>query len=208
MFGTAEEMKESIFKRIDRVDLQQKGGKRKSAIIDTGDPRRWYGKEATTALSARDDEDVVKLTTRCVTGDDDFALPAHDFVYARLQSLADIRGFNTNQDSKKKLDLDSPLPDLVVDPPISELAERTAETVAKIKNVWESLPKCTAFVVFSGVGDPRGWRRCEELYKRWREEFKVKKWDELSVQWTDVEEQERKRELLRARRGCGFLMVK
>jgi RNA exonuclease 1 len=43
-----------------------------------------------------------------------------------------------------------------------------------------------------------------------REEFNNarKKWNELSVKWTDTEEQMLKKACERAREGCGFMCIK
>lgn len=204
-FGTADEMKETIFKRIQRPG---NGPLRKSAIVDVGDPGKWLGAAATTALSCRDDDEIVAVMKRCVNGDDTRALPPHDFVYGRLKSLEAVRRFSDQDAQGGKMDLDAPLPELRTDPPKDVLRDSVTETVKRVKDVYDSLPPCTAFVVFSGIGDPRGWKRLDMIQKRWREEYKVKKWDELSVQWSDTEESLLKRELRRARNGVGFLVVK
>jgi RNA exonuclease 1 len=47
-----------------------------------------------------------------------------------------------------------------------------------------------------------------ELQKRFKEEYKVRKWDQLSVQWTDAEEQKLRASLQTARSGVGFMVVK
>jgi RNA exonuclease 1 len=47
----------------------------------------------------------------------------------------------------------------------------------------------------------------QELQKRFKEEYKVKKWDELSVRWTDVEERKLRAACDVARRGVGFITV-
>ena len=45
----------------------------------------------------------------------------------------------------------------------------------------------TLLVVYSGTGDPREMARMQEMQRRYKREFQTKKWDELSVKWTDVE---------------------
>jgi RNA exonuclease 1 len=82
------------------------------------------------------------------------------------------------------------------------------QTVAHVEEVWESLPPCTAFILYSGSGDPRDLSEMQALHQKFKEEYRVKKWDELSVRWTDVEEQKLRSACSRARMGIGFLAVK
>jgi RNA exonuclease 1 len=47
------------------------------------------------------------------------------------------------------------------------------------------------------------------MHRKYREEFNKRvPWDELSVKWTDTEEQALKNACQRAREGCGFMVVK
>jgi RNA exonuclease 1 len=48
----------------------------------------------------------------------------------------------------------------------------------------------------------------QQLQTQFRKEFKVKKWDELSVKWTDTEEQLLRAAVDSARKGVGILTVK
>lgn len=199
-FGTADESRESIFKRVART-----GNGKKTAIVDYGGPAKFYP-HATVALPATTDDEVVDQLATVVNGDELAGIPRCDFIWGRLRSLEAARGFLPK--SGEKQDLDIPIPPIHQDPPKKELAAKVEETVARIRKVYESLPKCSALVVYSGTGDPRRWRRMEEVQKRFKEEYKVKKWDELSVQWTDTEEQKLREEFKEARRGVGFMVVK
>lgn len=206
-YGTADEMRESIYKRIHRPG---NGPPKRTAMVDAGggDPKKWLGAAATTAIACKDDDDVVKAVSRCVNGDDDRALPAHDFVWGRLRSLESARNYMDPETNKGPMDLDAPLPDTRTDPPLEVLQIRIEETVKRVKEVYDALPPCSAFIVLSGIGDPRGWKRLDMMQKRFKEEYKVKKWDELSVKWSDIEDQALKRELKKARAGVGFMVVK
>jgi len=95
-------------------------------------------------------------------------------------------------------------------PEVPSLAIQTA--IANLTNhisaVFASLPPCTALVVYSGSGDPREMSRYQSMQQQFKREYKVKKWDELTVKWTDDEEQALKRAVGVARNGIGFITVK
>ncbi|OJD30940.1 exonuclease [Diplodia corticola] len=94
------------------------------------------------------------------------------------------------------------------EPSTAELAAAVRKTTQRLKEMYDSLPPCTAFVVYSGSGDPREVTRLQELKKQYYREFKVKNWDENSVKWTDTEDQALRRACIRAREGVGFVVVK
>jgi RNA exonuclease 1 len=201
-FGTSDDNRESIFKRLARPPH----GPKKTAVVDYGEPAKWYGAYATHTIACSTDEGISKGMGKCAAGDDTDAIPPMDFVWGRLRGLETAREFCTKD--SQQIDIDGPLPELQRDPPRELLAEKVKETVERIREVYEALPKCTAFMVYSGTGDPRQWRRMLDLQKRFKEEFKVRKWDEVSVKWTDAEEQELKNALKIAKRGVGFMVVK
>jgi RNA exonuclease 1 len=92
-------------------------------------------------------------------------------------------------------------------PPPNTLELTLARTISHIKEIHSALPACTLFIVYSGTGDPREVGRLQKMQSQYRKEFKVKKWDDLTVKWTDTEEQMLKRAVDRARRGIGFMTV-
>ncbi|KAI9730156.1 MAG: hypothetical protein M1818_008250 [Claussenomyces sp. TS43310] len=79
---------------------------------------------------------------------------------------------------------------------------------SRIHKIYEALPPCTAFIIYSGSGDPRDMSRLQTVQQTFKNEYKTKKWDELSVKWTDREEQALKRAAKEARNGIGFVGVK
>lgn len=99
-------------------------------------------------------------------------------------------------------------PDHTAKEPISALTTATAKLTSHIRAIYDFLPPCTAFIVYSGSGDPRELGRLQGLHATWKREYRSKKWDELSVKWTDVEEQALKRAARSARKGVGFVGVK
>lgn len=84
----------------------------------------------------------------------------------------------------------------------------TAELTQRIAQIYDQLPPCTALVVYSGSGDPREMSRLQAMQTQFKREYKIKKWDQLSVKWTDREEQALKRAARAARDGIAFVGVK
>ncbi|KAL0257255.1 hypothetical protein SLS55_008065 [Diplodia seriata] len=94
------------------------------------------------------------------------------------------------------------------EPSAVELAAAVQKTAQRLKEMYDELPPCTAFMVYSGSGDPREVTRLQEMKKQFHKEYKVKKWDEISVKWTDTEDQALRQACKRAREGVGFVVVK
>lgn len=88
------------------------------------------------------------------------------------------------------------------------LQSTIASTVSHIRAIHDALPPCTLFIVYTGTSDPREVGRLQKMQQQFRKEFKVKKWDDLSVKWTDDEEQALKRAVERAREGMALMCVK
>ena len=87
--------------------------------------------------------------------------------------------------------------------------EKAVSTLsANLLKIYNALPPCTAIVLYSGSGDPREMSRLQHMQQTFKTEYKTKKWDELSVKWTDVEEQALKKAARDAREGLGFVGVK
>lgn len=93
-------------------------------------------------------------------------------------------------------------------PPPSTISSTLTRTISHIHSIYTALPPCTLLIVYSGTGDPREVGRLQKMQSQYRKEFKVKKWDELSVKWTDAEEQQLRRAAESARMGVGFMCVK
>ena len=215
-WGTSEASGESIFKRFarsirpkrDKVNPIGDDEPRISAVVDWGEPTRGYGKEAKVAIGCESDIDVVEGIKRALTGDADSATVPKggcDFVWARLRELEAHRGWWSRS---KLVDSDALRSSTTDTSAESSSADVTAQTVQRITEVYEALPPCTAFIVYSGSGDPRELSEMQAVQQRFKEEYRVKKWDELSVKWTDVEEQRLRRACEKARKGMGFLTVK
>lgn len=214
-WGTSEASFESLFKRLSRSNrpMKQKMNAvgedepRRSAVVDWGDPSRGYGGQADVVIGCDSDADVVAGVTRAINGDpDDTTLPAGgcDFVWARLRELEAARGWL----DRSNLDAESLRASTAANGQEGSLHSTAKQTADSIRHVWASLPACTALIVYSGSADPREMREMQALQQKFKEEYKVKKWDQLSVQWTDVEEQRLRKACLEARKGLGLITVK
>lgn len=84
----------------------------------------------------------------------------------------------------------------------------TGQIVSAIDKVHSSLPPFTLFVVYSGIGDLTELRRLQSMKRAHQQEFKTTKWDELSIKWTDIEEQAMRRAADEARKGISFMCIK
>ena len=215
-WGTNEATGESIFLRLGRSFRPQQhsvGGvtdqPRTGAVVDYGNPQRGHGSRATTCIGCRNDMGIVSAVKKAVNGDGDneaYEFGGADFTWARLRELEFARGF----DKAWKTGTANEHPD--TNGTSTESAPALGEVVRNVaqngKEIYEALPPCTAFIVYSGNGDPREFARLQMQHQQYRDEYKTKKWDELSVKWTDVEEQALKQACTEARRGVGFVVVK
>ncbi|KAH8820343.1 hypothetical protein F5884DRAFT_744698 [Xylogone sp. PMI_703] len=230
MWGTSDAAGENIFKRIARTGVKFKSqggtgipgsmGGRTSAAIDWGDPKKGAGAAATHIIGCKNDEEVTQGVVRAVLGDPDGKeIPGGgvDFVWARMRELEALKGWwNTNVPGLGSVELkddsktDDPLP-AVDNLPIdfsTPIEKATADLTRRLSKIYEALPPCTALIVYSGSGDPREMSRLQAMHRQYRKEFSFKKWDQLSVKWTDVEEQALKAATKIARDGIGFVGIK
>ncbi|RAO67533.1 uncharacterized protein BHQ10_003545 [Talaromyces amestolkiae] len=224
-WGTSDANTESIFRRLGRAAKTGKPQGRTGAIIDWGSPERGFGAQATVAIGCDNDDQVVEGIRLAVRGGDEakMTIPGDgvDFAWARLRELEVVRGWCNRRPDPNNANVSTailPPGEEIVPVPstttptstAASLASTVAATVHNIKRIYDSLPSCTLFIVYSGTGDPREVTRLHAMHKTYRDEYNnaKKKWDELSVQWTDREEQMLKRACERAREGCGFMCVK
>lgn len=198
-WGTRDANSESIFHRLARSG-------RTSCVVDWGIPRRGHGAAATAAIPCESDAQVVAGVLRAVSGDatalnpdPDLPTAGVDFVWARLRELEARRGWWRRAST----------------PDNEALLARAhcvnasvARTVNSIDAVHAALPPRTVLLVYTGGGDPNELTRMHQMLAQHREEFKTKKWSELEVKWTDVEEQRLQAAALAARAGIAFVGVK
>lgn len=236
LWGTTEAQSENLFRRLARAGTAYKaqGGDaargglevgKTSAAVDWGDPSKGLGAGATHQLGCSSDEEVVEQVVRAVRGDDDgreIRGGGVDFVWARMRELEALQGWwNRNRlrlggdkegepaDGDDEAAPESDAHDgpaasgAALEPALDRLAQR-------LGRIHAALPPCSGLIVYSGSGDPRPMARLQRLQARWRKEYNTpgRRWDDLSVQWTDVEDQALRRAVARARAGIAFLAVK
>jgi len=222
-WGTNEAAGESIFARLGRTP--RNGSRiaisdgRTGAVVDHGNPGRGIGANANYCLSCKSDVEVVEGVKRCVKGDSDGKeIPGGgvDFVFARLRELEACRRWSTDAPTTNPGTHTDSIVDgaggttkeeFLLNPSPEALAQALTSTVSCIDQIGKSLPPCTLFIVYSGTGDPRQMKRLSDMYRTHRREYNVKKWDELSVKWTDTEEQALKKAVQMTRQGVGFVTV-
>ncbi|KAF4122509.1 RNA exonuclease 1 [Geosmithia morbida] len=226
LWGTSDSQGENIFRRLARAGTAYKaqGGAaavgglevgKTSAAVDWGQPSKGAGAGATYQLGCKDDEEVTANVIRAVNGDPDgleIRGGGVDFVWARMRELEALQGWwNKNRvDAASNGSSDGGPQARAPEPDGDSLDRAVARLSGRLKRIHESLPPCTAFIVYSGSGDPREMARLQQMQSQWRKEYNTpgKKWDELSVKWTDAEEQALKRAAKKARAGLGFVGVK
>ena len=219
-WATSDAGRESIFKRLSRAsrpkravhDTSAEGG-RTGAVIDWGDVGRGLGATARTTISCSSDKEVVEGVKVAINGGVNLSSAPTgdvDFVWGRLRELEALRGWWNHKKTPDGEDEHHDLADneSTSQPSVAALGEISKQTVNHIKEIYESLPLCTAFIVYSGGSDTRALARWHSLYQEYRKEYATKKWDEVSVQWTDHEVQAMRKACIEARRGIGFVTVK
>ncbi|EXJ78288.1 hypothetical protein A1O3_09449 [Capronia epimyces CBS 606.96] len=235
-WGTLDANGESIFRRIGRSMRSDDSNKtRETAIVEYGTPERGFGRDATYKIACASDDEIVQGVLRAAHGDtpappdtlSDSLKPADrippggvDFIWSRLRDLEAIRGWNNppTASTTNQLPTASTTDQLPSDTATdgssaastlaSDLDATAARTITHLRTLFTSLPPRTLLIAYSGTGDMRPVLQLQQLHAQYRREFKVKKWDELSVQWTDVEEQRLRNAVERARRGVGILALR
>lgn len=226
----SESQGENLFKRLARSGTAYRatagpkatGGLvagKTSAAVDWGDLSRTTCNAATYPIPCKSDAEVEAGIIRAVKGDPDgLEIPGGgvDFVWARMRELEALQGWwNRNKTSDDDAGGPPPLVDTTNelsydDAPVSPLETCLAELGARLKRIHDALPPCTVLIVLSGSGDPREMSRLQAMQQQHKKEYNTpgKKWDELSVKWTDTEAQALSKAVRVARNGIGFVGVK
>ena len=222
LWGTSEASSESIFKRLARASPSNgkatgltSGGK-EGAVVDWGQPERGAGAAAKFCIGCTSDDDVVQGIRSSINGDEDGKIVSGggvEFVWARFREVEAIRGWSNDQRPSDGGNLKSEKhkhgdEDGVARPDVQRLGAAVSRAVGQICRVYDSLPLCTAFIIYSGSGDPREMSRLQAMQQQFKREYQTKKWDELSVKWTDAEDQQLRKAVGKAREGIGLIAVK
>ncbi|KAL8281979.1 hypothetical protein RB601_000183 [Gaeumannomyces tritici] len=234
-WGIGGETKETLFRRLRRSGTAYRaqagpsatGGVasgKSTAAVDWGDAGWSQYNDADIFIPCKSDASVEAGIVRAVQGDADgkeIRAGGVDFVWARMRELEALRGWwnNTRAGSneanrppsahelEKRLGFHGE--DGAGDQrPVLEVA--VASLAHRITRIHEALPPCTALMLFSGSGDPREMERLRTQQARFKAEYNTPgmKWDQLSVKWTDEEDQALRKAIRDARNGIGFIAVK
>lgn len=221
-WGTGDTNAESLFKRLGRSPRPKSTGFRTGAVVDWGEPNRGHGSQAQVSIGCKSDDEVVNGIHQALQGQamgKEGAVTSIDFVWARLRELELVRGWWDDAKTadveairqtalRRCLNLSKEESEFDFELKGSELGEAVSKTVARLLQIYESLPRCTAFVVYSGTGDPREIRRLQAMQQQYRREYQTKNWDNLSVKWTDTEMQALSKACQDARNGVALIKVK
>ncbi|KAG6028358.1 hypothetical protein E4U41_000693, partial [Claviceps citrina] len=170
-------------------------------------------------LGCASDQDVADNVVRAIRGDPDgleIKPPGVDFTWARMRELEALQGWwNKNRvlkdddDDDAAADADAPSSSSSSSSS-SSLEQALADLTSRLVRIHDALPPCTAFILYSGSGDPRPMAALQHMHAQWKREYNTpgKKWDDLSVQWTSVEDQALRRAAQKARAGIAFIGVK
>ncbi|KAI0894822.1 exonuclease [Annulohypoxylon nitens] len=212
-WGNHETQGENLFRRLTRAGkayranggVEAKGGVnvgKTSAMVDWGDPMKGAGAASTFPIGCTSDEEVEEGVMRAVKGDpvaEEIPFGGVDFVFARFRELEAHQGWWNSRSDTPPLDLSN----ISLETCVQNLTQR-------IKRIYDMLPPCTGFIVFSGSGDPREMSRLQAMQAQFKKEYTApgSNWDTLSVKWTDREDQALKKAVGVARNGIGFIGVK
>jgi len=202
-YGTSNAAAESIFKRLSRMrPVARTGG-----VVDYGTPEKWWGPSAARVIQAKDDAEVATGIVKSIRGDPPGTRDGHpklDLVWGRMHALETLRGWNKTAAPEEG----PPIPIENIEPNRAVLAQEVENVAAQLKEIYDSLPPCTAFIVYSGTGDPRELRKLQDMQREHKRQYMTMKWDELTVKWTDTENQALVAATQIAREGIAFLTVK
>ncbi|KAI4209951.1 MAG: hypothetical protein LQ351_007177 [Letrouitia transgressa] len=218
VWGTSEAGCESIFKRLFRtsqegtLDTDNGGLGKTGAIVDYGVHEKDFAQMASTRIGCNSDSEVVEGVIRAALGSlDGLVAPGGvDFTWARLRELEAYRGWiGDDRSAISKLLDGQAFSTKAQDPSAKSLSASVASTVSKISNIHFNLPPRTLFIVYSGSGDPKDLIRLKEMRNTFKREYEQQKirWEDLSVKWTDNEQQSLARAFQKARQGIGFVTI-
>lgn len=236
-WGNQDSQGENLFRRLSRAGTTYRangstetvGGAKTgktTAMVDWGDPMKGAGAASTHPIGCSSDDEIEAGVMRAVQGDpvsEEIPFGGVDFTFARLRELEAHQGWWNRNRAGSSSDFLAP-PELAVpikSEPDTENGEHTYATISplatcldklasRLKRIHDALPPCTALIVFSGSGDPREMSRLQALQAQFKREYNApgSKWDDLSVKWTDTEDQALRKAVGMARNGIGFIGVK
>ncbi len=198
-WGTMDANGESIFARLNV------SGNR-TAVVEHGTPEKGLGRLASFHVGCQEDSEIVAGIVRMMS----LRGPKEEvnFAWGRLREMERVKGWITSRNSNGPSATTHDGENVDGKDSESELKDASERTVTNLVHIYNSLAPSTLFMVFPGNGDMREVNRLQDLQKQYRKEFKVKKWNELTVKWTDDEMQALRKATEKARRGWGLVCLK
>ncbi|KAK9433452.1 hypothetical protein V1505DRAFT_362689 [Lipomyces doorenjongii] len=225
-FGTCVPSTEPLLRRLARAAVntsrgaETRGVNGRGVVVDYGNPAQWHGTDARTIVGCKNDEEVASGVVD--------SIGQHDFVWARMREVEFNRGWVAYHGLKKErreknlgenrddkiLGTNGTSEDsnIVADERTNQSDDEFFTSLInlnkRLERIWDSIPPATAMIIMSGSGDPREMSRLNAMRTQFTEEFKTKKWDEVSVKWTDTENQQLLEAAKVARAGVSFIAIK
>lgn len=163
-------------------------GRRTSIIIDK-QVNKWTETSASLIHCSTDAEIVDKTVANCNKA---------NFIWSRLTHLHNLRSVPKSDETGSNESLD-----------IGAAIEGEFEALnSNLKRIYDSLPAYTMMLVWTGFGDQRRMRELHAQKRQFQMDYNTKKWDQLSVSWSDKDNQALLRATEKARMGAAFVTLK
>lgn len=210
-FGEFANDQESIYERLSREEP-----KVRTCMVDHGNPGQWHGAKADTAVACETDAEIAK-------GLLENALD-HHFVFGRMLELSHRLGWSKPSNTVTGRTT-AAAKNAVIAPETAEVDSAAdlrdsgpegldaayARLNGHIRDVYESLPINTAFIVMSGHRDPRKVLELAAKRNKFDIMFKtgtpVSKMD-AAMKWTEEDDRLQATEIAKVREGMSFLAIK
>jgi RNA exonuclease 1 len=202
---------EPIFKRIGRETTTNEDGSqrpRRSALVDWSNARHNFALSSDISIRCANDDEVVEGVLHTINPQPGRGDSGVDFVWGRLRELERAQSWDVPAPDHDAEATSAGATSGESDGGSGKLAAAVAAAVGRIAAVHSALEPGAALIVYSGTADTREFFRLQRLQQQFKQEYRVKKWDELSVRWTDAEEQAMRRACREARQGVGFVGVR
>lgn len=210
MSGMSDEPIYQRLRRNSRKNVQTDDGvvNLTTAHVHYADYQNNYGTYADLKITCVSDDEIVAGISKALASPHDT-----NFVWAELRQLEETRGWRHSElrfpGSRNDIGKAIHKVPETREPSAEELNKAVVDTVSRISEIYKSLPEGAVFMVYSGAADRREWLRLQHHHQTFKREYSTKKWDELSVRWTDIEEQALRKAYREARDGgLAFVTVK
>ncbi|KAL2312954.1 Ribonuclease H70 [Schizosaccharomyces pombe] len=196
-FGLFNQDFESIFHRLSRQQPTPLIG----AIADYGNPESCIGKAAHKSVSCANDDEVVSAVVSLSD--------MHNFVWGRFRELEHAAMWNANRNTKQENNSDTDTEnDSVEEDQVTSYSSALERFNRRIRLLYDSLPKGSLLLLYTGTGNPIEMSKLNAIRQQFRKEYQTKKWDELSVKWTDEENMKYISAVENTRNGLSFMTIK